>query len=716
VAAAKILPGYSPKTRPEVLELFALLQAKSTPLQGTYFEILRAMGLDISNPDFTFYNLPLKRELQPWEIPTDDSDYTVMVHRLHQIVEDQRTVLGAERSVQCLPPVGLFTDDPPSADPENPALTAEDKAQEYADMLERACLHLWREWQMVDRYSLMGYLATLLGEAVGVLFWSDKRNMPIFQVRSPVGFYPQASVDDPARLTAAIFEQVITGAALYDEYPDRVPDSIRAQQRVYVYDYYDEHERIRVARDLEEPLLQVPNPLGRVPVYIFPGILVPGIRGASAMQLAIPSHNEMQRLYALEAYCIDKAVHAPIIINDAQNVPENPVWGPNSIWTVGPQGKVGVANFNAVDMQLLDRRISDFKESVNSALDFSPIAGGDTEGTQMTGKGVTAVLNPKAARQQIRVASMNCRMELVMEDAFRMWKLKATGRKPVAASGFQRGSQFSVQINPRDFKDDWLKVRVFIDSAAFVDRQAAMVGNLQKLRGQPQAMSLRRFLELDPDCPDVAREMAQIAKERDDAMKAQIAAMQPQGPVQLQAQSEVSQSPEQTMYASERGAPVGSGGPQTGPASPAPSATLPGAGTNPGGGSPTGQSGPTPNDNQATLEALAEAFRNIKKIKGQVFLCGLAATGDISAGIIEVYLTDPADKATINNAWANDPDLKQLHADGALHFYDVPPKSGDALEVTPGTDGTNLIPSNQIQEEVGEGGEQEQEANPNQVQ
>ena len=116
------------------------------------------------------------------------------------------------------------------------------------------------------------------------------------------------------------------------------------------------------------------------------------------------------------------------------------------------------------------------------------------------------------------------------------------------------------------------------------------------------------------------------------------------------------------------------------------------------------------------LHALAEAFRNIKKIKGQVFLCGLAASGDISAGIIEVYLTDPSDKATINNAWANDPDLKQLHADGALHFYDVPPKSGDALEVTPGTDGTNLIPSNQIQEEVGEGGEQEQEANPNQVQ
>ena len=29
-----------------------------------------------------------------------------------------------------------------------------------------------------------------------------------------------------------------------------------------------------------QPLLQVPNPLGRVPVYIFPGILVPGIRGA----------------------------------------------------------------------------------------------------------------------------------------------------------------------------------------------------------------------------------------------------------------------------------------------------------------------------------------------------------------------------------------------------------------------------------------------------
>ena len=83
---------------------------------------------------------------------------------------------------------------------------------------------------------------------------------------------------------------------------------------------------------------------------------------------------------------------------------------------------------------------------------------------------------------------------------------------------------------------------------------------------------------------------------------------------------------------------------------------------------------------EENLMALADEFRDIAKIKGQVYLAGQCLTGDLA--MIDVYLTDQNDKQTIlNHMKKHVPPL-----DGRFGFLPAPPPE-PYLEVTPGTTG-----------------------------
>ena len=612
-----------------VINLYHQLEGRDSALQSTYTQILNDLGLDVSNPSYTFYQIAQERTRQWWEDETDDRSMTVVINLLHQIIEEQRTYLGTMRSVRCPLPLGLFPD--------------EDQAQAYADKLERAVLHLWREWHMARQYSIMGWHATILGQAIGTLSWSDERTIPLFRVRSPRGFYAIPSVDDETRLAQAIFAVEVTGDILAREYPQQC-GTLGPSDTVKVVDYYSPTQRTRVAEGIDTPLIDADNTIGRTPVYIFPGILVDGIYGASAVPLAIPIHRELQRLYSIEAELLADAVNAPTVINQPESVPEGWYWGKKAVIEVGPQGKVGKPQLDVVDHGLLDRRIQDMRRSLDEVMDFASIARGDFAGSIVTGRGVNSLLSPNAQRMQIRMDTMNEVMGNAMEDALLLWQQKG---KPTTAYGEIRGSKFSLPIDPRkDINPSWCKVQVYVDSANYIDRQAATVNNLQKLRGQPQAMSLRRFLEVDPECEDVEAEIAQINKERNELMQQQMQAMQ-----MAQAQQQPMQ--EQTNYAAQRGGAIpGEAPPTAGPQAP-----------------PTTETPPTGGND--VLDALKAHFASIKKLHGAVYLCGLSAQGDLSAGL-EIYLTDPTDKQTIINAFRGDPLLAQIPGNGDLVFRDKP--------------------------------------------
>jgi hypothetical protein len=664
---------------------------RDTTQQIYHQRILNLLGVDwMTNPIAMFYREVTQRQKQWWERDTSDSDRTVQLNLIHQIIEDRRAYMGAARSLRVPLPSGLYPDTAEDDDGLEDDTGGIVTAQEYASELEHGAYHLMREWGMVRQWSSIGWYTFVLGQGVGVSWFSKERGIPVHKVRSPMGFYADPDMDDETRLERACLVQTYTGISVAAKYP-KFAEQLEEIPRVDVIDYYDKTTRMKFCLQIGEPLMVTSNPFGFVPVYIYPGILMPNSTyGASVMQLAIPVYNEIQRLYSMEAELLLQQVRAPTQIKDPINVPEGWIWGDDAVVEVGPQGGISKVPLTVVDFQMLGNRIQDMRQSLDDILDFPSISRGNSEGEWTTGKGTQALLQPNQQRASITIDVHNEIFTRVIQDALLIWRKLG---KPGPIFGKTIRGHFSQNFNPKDINPKWVRCEAYLDSSPFVDRSARSNENLQMLRGKPQGMSQGTFLAQNPDIDDPEEEMKRMREEEmaDAKQQAQITTMmvaaqqppQPQGP-----------PPDQSGGPggpSLPGAPPGASGPPLppppggGPAAntSGPAAAGPAMPGGPGGttGAVPAPSGPPAPDE--SLNAICTIFRSIKKIKGQVYLCGFAAQGDLSKGI-EIYLTDPNDKATIVNFFDSDPKLKQISDDEGLIFHPDPP-TGDVIEVTPGT-------------------------------
>jgi len=504
-------------------EVVALLdELKQSPatqqrLSG-YETIVDELGREIIESErFSYMTQKTTRTKHSWEVTDDKTEFLVHIPFLPQIIEAQRTVIGAMRSHRVPVPT--------------------DSAQAYCDKLERGIAHLWREWGMPRLLSEMGWYAVVFGAAVGVLQWSKTDKMPRAVIRSPENFFALPSADDERRVHIGMFSTKTLGRILNKEYPE-MKGVFTDTEEYEMIDYYDSEVRMRVVRDIEKPLIEAKNPIKHVPIYVFPGVVIPNsIFGASFVTQCIPVQNEIDRLYSRQAEYLQKVLDAPTYIKDPDNVPENFTWSPDVVVTMGPQGDIGKAPIAALDARVFEYRLEDMKRNLDNAMDFASISRGEMPSQIFTGKGVTALTAPSMQRTMLRLQSIDPEIERMTEDALLMWhKAGRAGN----IHGTLKGSMFADVFDPKkDIDPSWVKVYVYLDAASFVDRQAAQITALQKLRGQPQAMSLQRFLELDPDCEDVQAEKNRIMQEMQELMQAQMAIMQPQ------------QNPEEEAYAAE---------------------------------------------------------------------------------------------------------------------------------------------------------------------
>ena len=635
------------------------LEDRDGALQKGYDRTYEALGLKYSeNLNYAYYEEAQQREKLWWEKRTGDEankDLTVKINLLHQIVEAQRTVLGANRNVRV------------------PAMSESDEDQAYADALEKGIRWLHRQWVMPRQTSIAGWFASTLGSAVASLFWSDEKKHPALRIDSPKGFYADATLDDPTTLSIAMFVRKVTGASLCSEYPE-LWEEYGDVEEVELVDYYDRQVRMRLIVGRDEPLLEAKNTIGRVPVFILPGILMPGIYGGSAMPLAIPIHNELQRLYSLEAEVLQQAVRAPTVVNDPINVPENWVWGDEATIEVGPNGKVGKAVLDNIDHNLFFHRIQDMRRSLDDVMDFAAMSRGSFEGSTLTGKGVQNLLLPNSLRLEHRLQAIDPIWERVNETALLMWN--KLGRNKDVALDVRKGKEVSVvHFNPKtSIKKGWVVNHVWLDSASMFDRQSNMVQILQALRApapHQQAISQKRAIELLPFTEDTMGEVQTIWTEFQKSNSAMQAAT---APPQATAGGP---SAEEEALAAEKGAiPPGASGAQgSGPGGPLPEEPL----------EPGMMPAPTPGVPPVEAEALEDAanvIHEIPKVKGRIFLVGAVLEGRLDLGI-EIWLTDMNDKATIVNAFANDPILEVIPGNDDLHFRGDAP-AGDVVEVTPG--------------------------------
>ena len=685
-------------TADEIWNLWHVLQGRDGNRQAQYLSTITSLGLDISNPAYTFYRQITDREKMWWESDDQDRDEFVKIDRLAQIIEDQRTYLGTMRSVKCpIPPPELFGGesfpDPfpqPAPDPNAPQEPDPNKlAANYADMIEKMTLDLWREWGMVRQYALLGFYAVVLGSGIGCLEWSKERGIPIFRIRSPQGFYGVQKSDDDVRLQQALFVTYQPGASLALQYPDKCGQFALINQ-VYVADYFDENWRIRTAQgiingtesevdpNLPKAVLEVTrNPLGHVPCYVFPNIIMPGLFGTTMLPRALPMQDELDRLFTQEAQMITDAVNAPVVIaSDTPDlIPPGWTWGKNAVAQISANGKLGKATLDVLDHGMFQGRIQMIMGMLDNTMDMSGISRGDFQGSTLTAKGVNSLLSPGAGRMDIKLQVMNEVMNRVMEDALLMWCQKANIAKKSlakAAWGVTRKHRWSFMADPKNINPKWVKVEVFVDSSSRVDQQASEVTRIQKVRGTPQLMSAETAMEQDENIPDVGEEQRRIKAEAEELAATQVAlAQQTQQPQYAPTITSAEEN-----YAGERGgalpgSPPGPAGP------PSPGAAPPSGPPTPG---PAGSAPPTPaaNPNDAILAGLQQVFASIPNLKGEVWLCGASAKGDMIHGL-EIYLTDVGDKATILNFFKNDGELKKIHDKKGIHWIDVKP--ANAVEV-----------------------------------
>lgn len=632
-------------------EITALLEElKNTPAtqarMASYESIIDALGREVVESErFVYMRKKTTRTRHAWEVSDDPTDFLVHVPFLPQIIEAQRTVLGAMRSHR----VPLPTQD----------------AQAYADKLERGISHLWREWGMPRLLSEMAWYCVVLGSAIGVLQWDKKNKIPRAVIRSPENFYAIPSVDDERRVQIGIFVMKTLGRMLNHQYPKETGGSLTDSDEYEVIDYYDEEYRYRCIKDTDIMLIEARNPIKRVPIYIFPGIVIPNsVLGASLITQALPIQDEIDRIYSKQAEYLEMVMNAPTYIRAPEEVPENFTWSRDAVVTIGPGGDIGKAPIAAIDARVFEYRLEDMKRNLDNAMDFAAISRGEMPSNIITGKGVTALFAPSQQRTMLRLQSIDPEIERMTEDALLLWH-KAGARESTIIYGQRRGSMFSDFFNPKeDIDPSWTKVWVYLDAASFVDRQAAQITALQKLRGHPQAMSLQRFLELDPDCEDVEIEMARIEAEAQRAIQMQMQAMQP------------AVTPQEEALAAEKGGAVeGSPPPPPGapPAAPAAPDVVPEEGD--------------------VIVAVADLFRSIKKIRGEVWLVGDYLEGGITPeefaeGFIEVYVSNPLDKQTILNALRAS-ELAPAVEQQRIVFHDNRAILTNhlALNVTPGTEG-----------------------------
>jgi hypothetical protein len=660
----------------EVFSLRQKLEMRDARLQRLYSEVLEEMGLTIEpTGTWAIYEIKRARKRQWWERQRDDekTDMSVNVNRLHQIIEAQRTVIGATRSLRVPPP------------------SPDDEGAAYASKLENAIRHLWREWVFPRQLSLMGWYAAIFGSAVAVVYWSSERSLPMLRIESPIGFYAVPRIDDPVELAEALFVRHVSGLSLTAEYPD-LKDYGDADD-VVVIDYYSSDGYARYVEGRNKPLVESDMNVGRTPVYVVPGILGPGMMGLSPMSLAIPIHRELQRLYSLEAEVLQMAVRAPTVINDPINVPENFAWGDDAVIEVGPQGRVGKAPLDNIDHNLFFHRIQDMRQNLDDVMDFTSMQRGEFEGSILTGKGVSQLLRPNAMRLEGRLQAIDPILERINEVALVMWRKYGSARGTVIYGRDNANRSFVERFNPKtDIDLGWVKNFVWLDTSSMFDRQSNIAQILTALRaGSPsqQAISQQRAIELLPFADDSQAELERIWNEWGKTNEF----------LQQQAQVPAPGSPtaEEQLAAAEKG-----GNPQGAEAQ---------AGAPAGQAAPAEQAAPAgaPEEGNEVLVALAEFMRSIDRIKGRVFLCGEVLDGDLTYGI-EIYITNPLDKQTIINAFANDQQLSQFAANRDLHFRETP--ADRMLEVTPGTSGYELVSGNEVAKEVNEGAEPESAGRP----
>jgi len=556
---------------------------------------------------------------------------------------------GSDEDVDTATPINLvrptimakvaFMGLPPTIRVPEPPLEDAAAASEFADNLEKALLGHWKFSNMARRCYDMAWYQGAFGAAImGV--WPDFRfKRPRIFVRSPQHFYPICYDEDGMELRECLWvEKEMRGRDIAARWG---AEKFNDRRECDVIQYISENEMQVVADG--QTIVKVENPMGLVPVVCIGNIGVPGSwAGDTDVGEAIPIAKEINYRVALADDMAAKMLNPTVAVTNPLEVPDDFELGQGGRITMGERGKVDLLYPPQVPQSYWDG-ISILQQWFDQVADNPAALRSEGFGSILTGKGFNALLSPLAARLQIRRNLIDPAIEQTNRYLLQMWDRFPTFNKKLSLTGNRGKDFFQVEFEPDDFKIDgklWTENEVFLSSNSFIDRQGEVVELMQLY--QNELISWDTVEEFNPYVPNKARERWRIEKDRE--WKATGMAVANQIAQSAATANPDLGEPERTAYGLERGFMGEMPTPQGA------EAQMPAAAPAPQ-GMPTE---PGAEETPDVIEVIAQAFSEIPKLKGQIWIGGdillnpdaVTAEGDWT---ITVWLSDPTDKATISN-------------------------------------------------------------------
>lgn len=625
----------------DLLSLANELESEATARTDHYDELEAAYGGYYPDRKKDGFWKKVAGKLFPSYDRSDEERITIVINLIRPIVEAKRSFIGQIPSVRVPPP------------------DSSDEAQILSDLAEKAILGFWQFSDIGKRMSDMGFYCSLYGTAVGMVWPDIKEKKPRLLIRSPRDFYPMPKDDDGREMRYVIFKETYDGREADAMWPGH---GYAPRDEVKVVRYIDE-VRMQVIDEDSVELTNIEHNLGFCPVKTIANIGVPGSPfGDSDVENAIELQKAVNRRYALMENVAERTAYPLTVIRGGQDVPDVLPTGPDAYIEVGPQG--GIEQVFPPQMgESFWMATQQLEQKINVVTDTPSLLTADYQGAVGSGKGVNATLSPNAARMEIRQNAIYPSIQQLNKFAILMWHKFPKFNRQQQVFGKQRGGSFEIDFKPEELKWDgevWTKNEVYLDSAAYIDRQANFIATIQAV--QNRLMSRRRAMELSPYVDDVTEEEKRIKAETE----ADLAAAQAQTMMQQATPTPEMGEPTRTAYGLERG--------YMGETVPAPPAGM--------------ENTPMPEEEEPTgefdINELVELIGEVKNLKGRVWIVGGALQGDISLGI-ELFVENGLDKQTIiNHVGKVLPEFVDTKTgNGELVFHTgTPPQEMESVEVT----------------------------------
>lgn len=599
---------------------------------------------------------------------------TIVVNFLKQVVEAKRAFIGIIPNLR----VPTFDMDP--------------KTVELCEKLERVIWGgIWGPSNIGRRMGDAGFYQSLLGTAVGCIWPDFEIKRPKIVIRSPRGFYCVPEDEDGIVLSEAMFLSEVPGMQAAARFADK---KLADQKTVKVVEYWDKETRTIIAGEKIVPGKSFSHGLGFVPILTMPNIGIPGSPfGDSDIESGIELQKEINYRHTLEAEILEQMIIQPMVLEGAENFPEDMTLTPDTILTVAQGGKGYRMPALQVPYQWI-QLTQQLEQLMDRVVDAPSALRSEFQGSVLTGKGFSSMMGPMQARMELRHQYVYPALEKLTQMGLQMWE-KMWGSEEHIVSGNYNKTRFAEKFRFEEF-GDYFEVEVFLDSSAYFDQQSRFVMSLQGI--QNRVISKLTAMQYNPMVRDVSREAEQIRKEQtEDVQFAQQAQMIAQSPTTV---NPPMGEPGKTAYSLERGymgetppAPAQGGLEQI--ATPA----VPSA--------PTAIPGLEDKGEPGLLDDVVNLFSAIPNIKGRVWLVGAVLDGDVSKGI-HVYVSAAVDKQTILNFIA-----KMVPAIHGKVSFTVGVPQEESVEVTPGKEQlgqaaeTTVAPETGLQpEQMGQAGQE----------